>query len=238
MKNRKSYYKTLGKHIIIWTLAFALFNFLREYGHEVVREVKEVNDFDLTKRILFQILLGVVSGLLFGSYAHWFHKFKFPGISFGKVILIGALGYGITIFLFIILAFWSFANVFKADIDQEVVKNYFVSGQAWVLITFCFLVGFLIEFIEEMDKKFGPGNLFKMLSGKFYKPKQEERVFMFLDMRSSTTIAERLGHIRYSKLIQDCFKDISIVVTHKAQIYQYVGDEAVLTWLKNKNRFQ
>ena len=234
MKIRKSYYKTIGKHIIVWTLAFTLFNFLREYGQEIVRDVKEVDDFNLTKRIIFQTLLGVVSGFLFGTYAYWFHKFKFPKNSFGKVIFIGALGYGLVIFLFIILAFWSFANVFKADIDPDVVKIYFVSGQASVLIIFCFLVGFLIEFIEEMDKKFGPGNLLKMLSGKFYRPKQEERVFMFLDMRSSTTVAEWLGHIRYSKLIQDCFKDISVVVAHNAQIYQYVGDEAVLTWPKKK----
>ncbi|WP_422859673.1 adenylate/guanylate cyclase domain-containing protein [Flagellimonas sp. S174] len=238
MKIRKSYYKTIGKHIIVWTLAFALFNFLREYGQEIVRDVKEVDDFDLTKRIIFQTLLGLVSGFLFGTYAYWFHRFKFPKISFGKVIFIGALGYSLVIFLFIIIAFWFFANVFKADIDPEVVKNYFISGQAWVLITFCFLIGFLIEFVEEIDKKFGPGNLLKMLSGKFYRPKQEERVFMFLDMRSSTTAAEWLGHIRYSKLIQDCFKDISVVIAHNAQIYQYVGDEAVLTWSKKSKNFR
>lgn len=57
---------------------------------------------------------------------------------------------------------------------------------------------------------------------------------MFLDMRSSTTIAERLGHIKYSQLVQDCFQDIGVVVDFKAEIYQYVGDEAVLTWESSK----
>jgi adenylate cyclase len=53
----------------------------------------------------------------------------------------------------------------------------------------------------------------------------------FLDLKSSTTIAEQLGHIRYSELIQDCFRDITdVVVRNNAQIYQYVGDEAVLSW--------
>ena len=54
---------------------------------------------------------------------------------------------------------------------------------------------------------------------------------MFLDLKSSTSIAEQLGHIRYSLLIQDCFYDLTEVVSkRKAQIYQYVGDEIVLTW--------
>ena len=54
---------------------------------------------------------------------------------------------------------------------------------------------------------------------------------MFLDLKSSTTIAEKLGHIKFSRLIQNCFADLTPVVTeHKVEIYQYVGDEAVLSW--------
>lgn len=63
---------------------------------------------------------------------------------------------------------------------------------------------------------------------------------MFLDMQSSTTVAEKLGHIKFSTLIQDCFNDLSIVMENNAEIYQYVGDEAILTWklqegIKNQN---
>jgi len=58
---------------------------------------------------------------------------------------------------------------------------------------------------------------------------------MFLDLRSSTSIAEQLGHIHYSLLIQDCFYDLTEVVSKReAQIYQYVGDEIVLTWEMEK----
>lgn len=53
---------------------------------------------------------------------------------------------------------------------------------------------------------------------------------MFLDLKSSTTIAENIGHMRYSQLIQDCFIDLSVVQNFKAEIYQYVGDEVVLSW--------
>ena len=54
---------------------------------------------------------------------------------------------------------------------------------------------------------------------------------MFMDLKSSTTLAERLGHIKYSQLIQDCYYDLTdIVLAYEAKIYQYVGDEVVLSW--------
>ena len=54
---------------------------------------------------------------------------------------------------------------------------------------------------------------------------------MFMDLQGSTAIAERLGHNKYSQLMQNCFHDLTdIVIKYEASIYQYVGDEVVLTW--------
>ena len=76
----------------------------------------------------------------------------------------------------------------------------------------------------------GKGNLLKIVTGQFYVPKEDRRIFMFLDLRSSTAVAERLGHVQYSLLIQDCFRDLAVVEDFMAEVYQYVGDEAVLVW--------
>lgn len=58
-----------------------------------------------------------------------------------------------------------------------------------------------------------------------------ERIFMFLDIRSSTTIAEELGHMRYFELLNDFFRDIAESISNnKGRIYQYVGDEVVVSW--------
>ena len=63
------------------------------------------------------------------------------------------------------------------------------------------------------------------------RPKVEERVFVFLDLADSTAITERLGHTRYSRFIQACYHDLAdALIQYKAQIYQYVGDEVVLSW--------
>ena len=64
---------------------------------------------------------------------------------------------------------------------------------------------------------------------------------MFLDMKSSTTIAEQLGHTRFYTLLNELFHEISQpILQTKAEIYQYVGDEVILTWemeegLENSN---
>jgi len=59
----------------------------------------------------------------------------------------------------------------------------------------------------------------------------EERVFVFLDLADSTTLTERLGHVDYSRFIRACYHDLSgVLIQYKAQIYQYVGDEVVLSW--------
>ena len=60
----------------------------------------------------------------------------------------------------------------------------------------------------------------------------EDRVFLFIDLKDSTTYAEQLGSIKYSMLIKDCIADINTLIRpFKGEIYQYVGDEVVITWI-------
>jgi class 3 adenylate cyclase len=60
---------------------------------------------------------------------------------------------------------------------------------------------------------------------------QVERIFMFLDIKSSTAIAEKLGHLKYFELLNDFFNDIADPIEQNhGEIYQYVGDEVVVSW--------
>ena len=77
----------------------------------------------------------------------------------------------------------------------------------------------------------GFGNLWRIFVGRYRSPVRETRVFAFLDLQGSTTIAERLGDQRYSQLLQDCYSDLTpVVLQYGASILQYVGDEVLLTW--------
>jgi len=85
----------------------------------------------------------------------------------------------------------------------------------------------------------GTGIFSKIILGRYHHPKEENRMFLFLDLDSSTHIAETLGHVKYSKLLQSCFSDLSIcIIQSNGEIYQFVGDEAVVTWpIKKKQDY-
>jgi adenylate cyclase len=88
-----------------------------------------------------------------------------------------------------------------------------------------------INFTFEISKKLGPGVLFNWITGKYYTPREEELVFMFLDMKDSTTLAEKLGAIKFSALVRDFFSDMTVPLTEsKGRVSHYIGDEAVIYW--------
>jgi adenylate cyclase len=106
----------------------------------------------------------------------------------------------------------------------------------YVFSIYTLSMGLVISFINQMNKRFGPGVLLPFIMGKYNNPVKEKRIFMFLDLDNSTQIAEKLGHLKYSKLIRDCFWEINkATMPFDAEIYQYVGDEMVLTWIDSGN---
>ena len=108
-------------------------------------------------------------------------------------------------------------------------------------IIFGSVLGFIINFVISINAFLGQNTLINFLTGLYSKPVEEDRIFMFLDMKSSTTIAEKMGHIKYLALLNAFYMDIAEgVIATKGEIYKYVGDEAIITWqmktgLKNAN---
>ncbi|MDQ3016288.1 MAG: adenylate/guanylate cyclase domain-containing protein, partial [Bacteroidota bacterium] len=100
-------------------------------------------------------------------------------------------------------------------------KDYFL----WLFIVLATIAGILI------NDKYGPGNLSSFFMGKYFRPKREEHIFMFLDLRSSTYIAQILGEVSYFNFIKDVIKDATpVILRYKGNIYQYVGDEITVSW--------
>jgi class 3 adenylate cyclase len=91
------------------------------------------------------------------------------------------------------------------------------------------------QFYNEMSENIGHVALINFFTGKYYRPAQEERIYMFLDMRSSTTIAEQLGHVKYFEMLREYYIDLSeSIIKYSGEIYQYAGDEVIVSWrLKN-----
>lgn len=106
----------------------------------------------------------------------------------------------------------------------------------WVMI-FVPLVLLMVNMIRQMSRMLGQNVLMNMIVGRYSNPVEEDRIFMFLDLDASTTIAERLGNIEYHNLLDEYIYDITRpIFDSKGEIYQYVGDEVVVTWPQKQKR--
>jgi adenylate cyclase len=105
--------------------------------------------------------------------------------------------------------------------------------QLYFIIYSLIVFGIMLFFLQ-ISRLLGEGVLFKILHGKYNRPVEEDRIFMFLDIRSSTSIAEKIGHEKFYSLLNSFFHEITdpVLIT-KSEIYQYVGDEVVFTWKTN-----
>jgi adenylate cyclase len=82
-----------------------------------------------------------------------------------------------------------------------------------------------------VNQLLGPGVLLAFVAGRYHRPRLEERVLLFIDMRSSTAIAERLGEVRFLDFLNRFVADLSLAITEAGgEIHKYVGDEIIATW--------
>src|SRR5918994_7842896 len=86
------------------------------------------------------------------------------------------------------------------------------------------------EFLQ-MRRVIGGRTLNNLLLGRYHQPVREERVFMLVDIKGSTALAERLGDRQAHAFITSVFFDIDQpIVEHGGEVYNYVGDELIASW--------
>jgi adenylate cyclase len=110
-----------------------------------------------------------------------------------------------------------------------------------IIVFFTLLISLFFNLILFFQRMIGVDVLRSFLTGKYHKPREEERIFMFLDLISSTEIAEKIGSLKFHNFLNEVFYDItSAILNAGGEIYKYVGDEIIVNWkkevgLKNNN---
>ncbi|TRX62680.1 adenylate/guanylate cyclase domain-containing protein [Fulvivirga sp. M361] len=138
--------------------------------------------------------------------------------------------------LFGILFFIGMIFLFCGSISGFHFQNAFsyigTSGFLSISIYHMMLVIVIISVLNLNLRLGGIRKVFNYFFKWIYPPRQVEMGFMFLDLNDSTGIAEKLTSDDYSALLRDCFNLLDKAVAEKdgIDIYQYVGDEAVLYW--------
>ena len=194
-------------------------------------------EFSAKSYLLTNLVAGLVTGVLSGTLLVSVNNQLFRRRSFKFAMLTTLMAY-MLIFLLVTIAssiayvlgqeglqgisFDSIKIALGGVFTSTLITTYFILWGAIILFTL---------FLLQVNDKFGPGILLKFLAGNYHRPKKEERIFMFMDMRSSTSIAEKIGNEKYFHLLKDLFSDMTdTILNNEGEIYQYVGDEIVISW--------
>jgi len=178
------------------------------------------------------IVMGVPIGFAFGIMELFVFiglRRRFLNLPLLLTLFLKAFAYVLVIY-FVTGIVGLIVGFFQGKLIEEWYSSLFDIDQL-ILILYILLMYLGLSFYMHVTQLLGEGVLLKFLLGKYRKPTGEHRIFMFLDIKSSTTLAERLGLEKYYSLLNDFFHEISDPVrSTNAEIYQYVGDEVVLTW--------
>ncbi len=229
-RNLRAFFKQLGQSIVFWSVAMTLFAIFRYYGLSAEEGITTGEEHQESRVIPIFGLFGLFIGLMGAVIEFLLDKYLSKRVSIGFGLFVSGVIYFISIIIISTLTLELTNTLYGLEINND--KGWWRQDKTfWVVIIYINLAALVLSFIQIANDKFGKGVFLKMLFGKYKEPKEEKRIFMFLDLKSSTAIAEELGHLKYSQLIQDCFYDLNEVVPdYDAEIYQYVGDEAVLSW--------
>ncbi|UII29664.1 adenylate/guanylate cyclase domain-containing protein [Fulvivirga ulvae] len=224
----------LGIQVNFWIIAnllLATIIHIHSKVHNLVSNSDVIVGFEVI--VWIAVIFGVLYGTSYGLFGYFLEKRVFKKLSIGKVILFKAAA-SLTLLMILLVLLRGISEKLLAH--TSVLPMTVLSDEVWryvfyLLLVYYFFMALLINYINLVNKKYGPGVLIPLLFGKYRHPREEDRIFMFMDLKSSTATAELLGHLRYSSFIRDCFDDINeLLFPFRAQIYQYVGDEIVLMW--------
>ncbi|WP_460219245.1 adenylate/guanylate cyclase domain-containing protein [Psychroserpens sp. MEBiC05023] len=229
--------KLLTLTVTFWISAATLFILVRFYAYGEEEGLKYVNPKNIvpfTEWLDFGVILGVIIGVFYAIIEFVFERYISQKLNLIFIIFLKTIIY--ILLMIISLSYITFLAEARMDIDLNNDIGWWRTNALFWLCTIYFLLMTLVySFIKIANDKLGSGVFLKTLVGTYRKPKEEKRILMFLDLKDSTSIAEKLGHRTYSQCIQDCFSDLNkVLVKYDAEIYQYVGDEAVISWNYNK----
>ena len=231
---------------LIW-LVFSLIYTILERGllGELNFYPSSGNQYVFSRNIIAIPLLATIFGTIIGILEILYFNKWFIQISFTKKILYKSSIYFLIIIFLLTIIFLTTANEIPSAISSEgfwlLMLDFFTDYSFLGILTYIASIILMTQFYTEVSESMGTGLLSNFFLGKYNKPVEEDRIFMFLDMKSSTTIAEKLGHVVYFQMLQQYFSDLSSpVIDYSGEIYQYAGDEMIISWrlekgVKNNN---
>jgi len=227
--------------IVAWQVAAVL---ISVYDHFVMHAAfVTIHDasYSFPAYVMFNMVAALLGGIIAGPIIIFWVNEKFLNKPYGVSILLVVIFF-LTITTFLILLMGIFYTSYTTGVsfgEEGFWERYnpyiFSLFQLKKLLAWSVIVA-LTQLALQMDRKFSHGVLWKIILGKYHLPKEENHIFMFADLSDSTTIAEAIGDEKYHMLLRDFFSDITnAIIDNEGTIYQYVGDQVIVSWKIEKN---
>lgn len=177
-----------------------------------------------------------IGGIFAGSFIVFYQREKIKGKTYGQKLLIHSIL--ILLFLTICILLVGVVGTLINDAGGSFLSEFFreifsLRVIRLMIVWYCIVI--LTIFMLDVSDTYGAGRLKKGLPGKYHKPGTEERIFMFLDLKSSTAIAEQIGEEKYFGMLHFFYELANkAVLNNHGEIYQYVGDEILISWEKSQ----
>lgn len=224
---------TIGFQVLCWVFAYNLIGIPLYFFFYDVRDALDPSmPFGFWLGLLTNCAGGVVVGVALGlidlATGRWLSRRR----TFRSLVLIKSLTY-MAFFGLLVVVFGVAVRTPQVEIEEAVEGATSSSGIYIMVGYFLYGMGFsvIVSFLVQVRRLVGQDVALPLLLGRYFVPREEDRAFLFLDLSDSTAIAEALGHRRFGQFVQECIYDVNRVAAESgAEIYKYVGDEAILTW--------
>lgn len=236
-----SFFSRARRYRFRTVLIIAIFWTIIDLATTVITDLKHINDplKNLLLREFFIFLMSFIMGYLFvftlrrlfRNYPLWINFLLKTLVLLLSAFMMNFLVHFVTNAYINSLSFTAAAHRFLYEA---------VSAQWLLQKTFYWVILFMVtQLYIEINEKYSPGVFLDIIMGKYTKPKVENRIVMFIDLKDSTPIAEKMGHQQYFLFIREFIYDVSMaLIERNGRIYQYVGDEIVVSWLNNKKEHE
>ncbi len=231
---KKNEIKRIFTIAIAWTVIDFLIFIVRS-ATETYTPKYESTDAGTTKTILLRELNVFIFSLIIGyflvSVLKHFLRNRSPWLNLLiKTLLLVVVAIAMNFFIYftysLLIEQQSAPAAFNKFIENTFQETWLLEKMPeWVLL-------FIItQLALEINHNYSQGVFFNVIVGRYLHPKDEKRIIMFIDLKNSTPIAEKLGHTEYFKFIRDVIYCMSAgIAEYDGRVYQYVGDEIVAWW--------
>ncbi|HSH52901.1 MAG TPA: adenylate/guanylate cyclase domain-containing protein [Bacteroidales bacterium] len=226
------FFRTLFFHLIFWFLSLLFYSFITG-EQQIFKTYLNLLQTENINIVLLFLSLGIAVWFSFIDLLFSDRIVRFLPIQ--MTLFLRSVLYFASVFLLILVAARSPLTIYTKENYKEILNLLpKMDIPFYRFLLFFYVFGFFNHLIRATIKKVGRGNMRSWVFGFMNKPREAERIFMFLDMKNSTSIAEKLGHKKFSHLVQDIFNDLSVVDNYHGEIYQYLGDGAIVSWSLKK----